>query len=77
MNECLFRKCQLRGFHSRKKRSLLIVNEYFGDKCNEASGTLWTDTSDKRSAIHVCIGGLIAGLFFLLQNVIFVFLLNF
>ena len=45
MNECLFRKCQLQGLRSRQKRSLLIVNEYFGGKRNEASGTLWTDTN--------------------------------
>jgi hypothetical protein len=44
---CLFRKCQLRGLRSRQKRSLLFLNEYFGGKRNEASGTLWTDTSKK------------------------------
>jgi hypothetical protein len=40
---CLFSKCQLRGLRSRQKRSLLFVNEYFGGKRNEVSGTLWTD----------------------------------
>jgi hypothetical protein len=32
------------GGASRQKRSLLIVNEYFGGKRNDASGTLWTET---------------------------------
>jgi len=35
----------LLGLRSRQKRSLLIVNEYFGGKRNDASGTLWTETS--------------------------------
>jgi len=39
----LIRKCQLQGLRSRKKRSLLIVNEYLGGKRNDASGTLWTE----------------------------------
>jgi hypothetical protein len=43
---CLVRKCQLQGLRSRQKRSLLIVNEYFGGKRNDANGTLWTDTKD-------------------------------
>jgi hypothetical protein len=34
----------LRGLRSRQNRSLLIVNEDFGGKRNEASGTLWADT---------------------------------
>ncbi len=42
---CLFRKCQLQGFQSRQKRSLLFVNEYFGDELNTANGTLWTNTN--------------------------------
>ncbi|MDN5289964.1 MAG: hypothetical protein PWQ06_203 [Anaerophaga sp.] len=44
---CLFRKCQLRGLRSRQNRSLLIVNEDFGGKRNEASGTLWTELINK------------------------------
>jgi hypothetical protein len=47
---CLFRKCQLRGLRSRQKRSLLFVNEYFGGKRNEASGTFWTDTKYERGS---------------------------
>jgi hypothetical protein len=43
---CLVRKCQLQGLRSRQKRSLLIVNGYFGGKRNDANGTLWTDTKD-------------------------------
>jgi hypothetical protein len=34
----------LQGLRSRKKRSLLSVNEYFGGERNTANGTLWTDT---------------------------------
>jgi hypothetical protein len=32
------------GLRNRQKRSLLIVNEYFGGKRNDASDTLWTET---------------------------------
>jgi hypothetical protein len=41
----LFRMCQLQGLRSRQNRSSLIVNEDFGGKRNEASGTLWTHTN--------------------------------
>ncbi len=35
---CQIRKCQVRGLRSRKKRSLLFVNEHFSDKHNEEIG---------------------------------------
>jgi len=37
-------KVPVEGLRSRQKRSLLLVNEYFGGKRNTANGTLWTDT---------------------------------
>ena len=45
----LVRKAQLQGLRSRQKRSLLIVNEYFGGKRNDASGTLWTETKRRQN----------------------------
>jgi hypothetical protein len=55
--------CQLQGSRSRQKRSLLIVNEYFGGKRNEASGdnvTLLTDdTLEQLNDIIVKFGHII------------------
>jgi hypothetical protein len=36
---------QLRALQSGQNRILLIVNEDFGGKRNEAGGILWTDTT--------------------------------
>jgi len=40
---CLFRRFHLQGPRGPETRSLLIVNEQFSVKRNEANGTLWTD----------------------------------
>ncbi len=50
---CLFRRFHLQGLRSPKMRSLLVVNEQFSDKRNEANGTLWTDTN------HIAISSFI------------------